>query len=63
MLSKTEAFLSGKKTYIVALLLVLVACLDVVTGDMTVLELLEDDNLLVLLNGLGLAALRAGVSK
>lgn len=63
MFTKLESLVKGKKTYIVAVLLVVVSLLDVVTGDMTVSQLLEDQNLLVLLNGLGLAALRAGVSK
>ena len=63
MFTKLEALLKGRKTYIVAALLVIISVLDVATGDMTVSELLSDDNLLVLLNGLGLATLRAGVAK
>lgn len=63
MFTKLEAYLSGKKTYIVALLLVVISVLDVVTGDMTVSELVADDNLIILLNGLGMASLRAGISK
>lgn len=63
MYTKLRDCLKGRKTYIIAGLLVLASLVEVITGDMTVLQLLEDQNLLVLLNGLGLAALRAGVSK
>jgi len=59
MLAKIDAFFSGRKTYIVAGLLALVALIDVLTGDMTVSELVEDPNLVILLNGLAFAALRA----
>ena len=61
MFTKLEAFLKGKKTYIVAGLLVIVSILDVITGDVTVVELVSDPNVVILLNGLGLATLRAGV--
>lgn len=57
------AFLSGKKTYIIAALLSIIGLINVVTGDTTLVQFLNDPNLLVLLNGLGLAALRAGVAK
>jgi len=49
-------FLQGKKTYIVAAALVVYAVSGVVTGHMT-----GQEALLVVLNGLGLGALRAGV--
>ncbi len=56
--------LSGKKTYIVAGLLVIVAILDVITGDVSVSEFINNDsNVRTLLEGLGLASLRAGISK
>jgi hypothetical protein len=58
-----ENTVKGKKTYIIAFLLVLVAVVNYIAGDVSLNELLQDQNLLVLLNGLGLAALRAGVSK
>lgn len=63
MFTKLEAFLKGKKTYIVAGLLALVSLLDVFTGELALSDFLGDPNLVILLNGLGLAALRAGVGK
>lgn len=62
MLEKVKTTLQGRKTYIVSALLVLVAVVDLLTGDMSLVEFLNEPNLIVLLNGLGLAALRAGVS-
>lgn len=55
-----QAVLAGKKTYIVAAALALVPLMDFLTGDMTLVALLQDQ---VFLNGLGFAALRAAVGK
>jgi hypothetical protein len=63
MFTKLEAFLKGKKSHIIAFLLVLVACVNLYNGDMTLEAFLQDPNLLILLNGLGLSALRAAVAK
>lgn len=52
-------YLKGKKTYIVSTLLVLVSVVNFLAGDVSISEVLNDPNLLVLLNGFGLAALRA----
>jgi len=53
--------LQGKKSYIVSALLVAVAVVNFLAGDATLSQVLSDPNLLVLLNGLGLASLRASV--
>jgi len=63
MFTKLEIFLKGKKTFIVAGLLAVVSLLDVFTGDLSLADFLNDPNLVILLNGLGLAALRAGIPK
>jgi len=55
------SFIKGYKSYIVAALLVVVALLDVLTGDMTLSVFLNSPELLILLNGVGLAALRHGM--
>lgn len=55
-------FLKGYKTYIIATLLVLVALVHFAAGDTNLLQLLNDPYLLVLLNGLGLGALRSAVN-
>lgn len=57
------SFIKGYKTYIIAFLMVLVAVVNFITGDLGLVEFLNSPDILVLLNGLGLGALRAGVSK
>lgn len=51
-------FLNGKKTYIVAAGIVVAAVVSFLTGELTLA-----DALVRALEGLGLAGLRAGVSK
>lgn len=55
-------FLSGKKTYIVASLMVLIGLVNALTGDSGAWKGIMD-NAMILLNGFGFAALRAGVEK
>lgn len=50
--------LSGKKTYLVSFALVVFAVTGVITGNLT-----SDQAVALVLNGLGLGALRAGVQK
>lgn len=57
------SFLSGKKTYIIAALMVLVALVNLFTGSLDLNSFLNSPDLLILLNGFGLAALRAGIAK
>lgn len=52
------AELQGKKTYIVALALIAYAIFGVYTGQLS-----QDQAVQVVLNGLGLSALRASISK
>lgn len=51
-------YLKGKKTYLVALALIVFAITGVITGNLT-----ADQAFVLVLNGLGLGALRSGVSK
>jgi hypothetical protein len=53
---KVQELLQDKKTYIVALALVVYAIAGVYTNQMT-----SQEAILVVLNGLGLGALRAGI--
>ncbi len=57
------SFLSGKKTYIVAFLMVLVGIVNLAVGDLSLTSFLNSPDLLYVLNGLGIAALRAGINK
>lgn len=63
MFNQLKESLKGRKTYIVAFLMVLVSVVNIVTGDASLQEVLASDELWVLLNGLGLGSLRAGVEK
>lgn len=63
MMKKIKDFLDGKKTYIVSSLLVIVALVRLLDGDITLSEFISNPDFLVLLNGLGLGSLRAGVKK
>ena len=56
------SWLQGKKTYLVSGLIVLVSLLDLITGDMDIVGFLSSPDLSVLLNGVGLGTLRAGVA-
>ena len=54
-------FIKGYKTYLISALLVGVALIELLTGGISIIEFMGDPDLLILLNGLGLAALRNGV--
>ena len=54
-------FIKGYKTYLISALLVGVSIVELLTGGISLVEFLGDPDLLILLNGLGLAALRNGV--
>lgn len=56
-------WLKGKKSHIVAAMMVLISILDMLTGDASFIDVLQGDNLQLLLQGLGLSTLRAGISK
>lgn len=58
-----KALLSGKKTYIVAGLMVIVAVINLVSGDISLMDFLTDPNLILLLQALGIGFLRSGISK
>lgn len=62
-MGKILGFLKGKKSFIIAALLVLVALFKVIVGDMSLMGFLQSPELIQLLSGFGLAALRSGVSK
>lgn len=56
-------FLKGKKTYIIAVLLGLVAVVQVIVGDMSLTEFFNSPQLLEILAAFGLGTLRGGVAK
>lgn len=56
-------FLRGKKTYIIAGLMVLVSLVKLIAGDMSIVEAISSPHINLLLQGFGLGTLRAGVEK
>ena len=58
MLSQIRDILDGKKTYVVAIALVVFAVSGVISGNMT-----SEQAITLVLNGLGLGSLRASVGK
>lgn len=53
--------LKGRKTYIVSVLMVLVSLVNLIAGDMSLVEFAASPHLQLLLEGMGLSTLRAGV--
>ena len=53
--------LKGYRTYIIAVLMLGVGLVQLANNEITVEALLNSNDLLIILNGLGLAALRAGI--
>lgn len=62
-MKKLQAFLSGKKTYILGLLMVLTSVEKYFTGDITLSQFLTTVQGVVGFNGLGVMTLRAAVAK
>ena len=56
------SWLQGKKTYIVSVLMVLVSLQDLITGDMGIAQFFTSPHVNILLSGVGLGTLRAGVA-
>jgi len=54
-------FIKGYKTYIVATLMSMVALVHLLSGETTLVEFVTDPYFILLLEGLGLAALRHGM--
>jgi|TARA_Y100000310_G_scaffold269935_1_gene283483 hypothetical protein len=55
-------YIKGKKTYIVAGMMVAISLFKIFTGDMSLMELMASNDLMLLLEGFGLATLRKGIS-
>ena len=58
-----RTILKGRKTYIVAVLMVLVSAVSYLTGDISFIDFISSSDVQLLLEGLGLGALRAGIGK
>ncbi len=56
-------WLKGKKTYIVAALMSMVSIVNMVTGDMTLVQFVGSEHLNTLLEAFGIGFLRAGIAK
>ncbi len=53
----------GKKTYIVSILMFFVSSLNLITGDISLKDFISSDSMTLLLEAMGLSALRAGVKQ
>jgi len=58
-----RTILKGRKTYVVAVLMVLVSAVNYLTGDISFIDFITSTDVQLLLEGLGLGALRAGIAK
>jgi len=56
-------WLKGKKTHIISGLMVFVGLIKLITGDMSLAEFVMSGEVMTMLEGFGLSALRAGVAK
>jgi len=56
-------WLKGKKTYIIAVLMVAVSLIHLLSGDMSLAEFVTSEHINALLEGIGLGTLRAGIGK
>ena len=54
-------WLKGKKTFIVAVLMVVVGVLNVVTGSMSFSDFMHSQDLMVVLTGMGFGAIRSAI--
>ncbi len=57
------AWLKGKKTYIVAGLMVVVALIQTITGEMGIAQFFMSEHVTTLIEAAGLGTLRAGIAK
>jgi len=56
-------WLNGKKTYIISALMAVVSLMQLVTGDLTLVEFLNGEQMINLFEAVGLTTLRVGVGQ
>ena len=56
-------WLNGKKTYIISALMVVVSLMNLITGDLTLVEFLKGEQMINLFEAVGLTTLRVGVGQ
>ncbi len=56
-------WLKGKKTYIVSILMFLVSSINLITGNISFNEFISSDSMTLLLEAMGLSALRTGIKQ
>ena len=56
-------WIKGKKTYIVSVLMIVVALVQTITGELSWSEFFSSDYIRMILEGFSLGFLRAGVAK
>jgi len=61
-MNKFTNWFRGKKTYIIAFLMVIVGVINYLSGDITLAVLLASEDLILVLQGIGLGTLRHGIN-
>lgn len=56
-------WLNGKKTYIVSVLMGTISLVQLMTGELTLVEFLSSSNMTTFFEALGLTTLRAGIQQ
>ena len=56
-------WLKGKKTYLVSILMLFVSSINLLTGNISFNEFIFSDSMTLLLEAMGLSALRSGIKK
>jgi len=60
---KLSKFLSGKKAHITAGLMVCIGVINLISGDLTLQQLIASPDLHLVLEGMGISTLRLGIAK
>jgi len=58
-LIQVRSYLKGKKTYIISAIMIIVPLLNLIIGDITFVEFINSEQVMLLLGGGGFAALRS----
>lgn len=57
------SWLNGKKTYIISALMVMTSLVRLITGDLTLMEFLNGEQMINMFEALGLTTLRLGIGR
>lgn len=58
-----KQFLSGKKTYLISVLMILIGLIKLIVGDISMIDFITSEDVMFILGGAGLGTMRAAVEK